>query len=160
FLLTLVPAYRVLTWLGFARGHRFLALSLFVVSPFYIFWSRTFLIESTALFFSMCYLAAALPAVEHPNAVRLSAAILFGVLAALVKITTCFVFAMMIFLYLFYVWQGHGRDKYRPAQLGRSALLSILLLGIPFAAGWSWTRFADEQKARNPIGRHLTTSAD
>src|SRR5262245_18586165 len=32
FLLTLVPAYRVLTWLGFARGHRFLALSLFVIS--------------------------------------------------------------------------------------------------------------------------------
>ncbi len=159
FLLTLVPAYRIFTWLGFARGHRFLALSLFVVSPFYIFWSRTFLIESTALFFSMCYLASALPAVEHPCFRRLSAAILFGVLAALVKITTCFVFSMMVLFYLFHHWRVQGKERYRPAQLGRTVLLSMLLLGIPFAAGWSWTRFADEQKARNPIGRHLTTSA-
>lgn len=160
FLLTLVPAYRLLSWLGFARGHRLLALSLFVVSPFYIFWSRTFLIESTALFFSMSYLAAALSAIEQPSPRRLIAAVLFGVLAALVKITTCFVFVMMVLLYLLYVWWGRGREKLRSAHLGRSIGLALLLLAIPFVAGWSWTRFADEQKMRNPIGRHLTTSAD
>jgi hypothetical protein len=160
FLLTLVPAYRILAWLGFARGHRFLALSLFVVSPFYIFWSRTFLIESTALFFSMCYLAAALPAVDHPSSRRLLAALLFGVLAALVKITTCFVFSMVVLLYLFHIWRGQGQERFRSAQMGRLALLSMPLLGIPFTAGWSWTFYADEQKARNPIGQYLMTSAD
>jgi len=160
FLLTLLPAYRILAWLGLARGHRLLALALFTVSPFYVFWSRTFLIESTALFFSLCYLAAALPAVDRPSPGRLCAALLFGVLAALVKITTCFVFSLVLALYLAHVWLKPGRDKFRPAVLGRTALLSLLLLGAPLAAGWSWTRFADEQKALNPIGRHLTTSAD
>jgi hypothetical protein len=160
FLLTLVPAYRILVWLRFERGHRFLALSLFVVSPFYIFWSRTFLIESTALFFSMCYLAAALSVVDHPSFRCLSAALVFGMVAALVKITTCFVFSMAVLLYLLHLWSGQGKERYRPAQLGRLALLSMLLLGIPYAAGWSWTYYADQQKTRNPIGRHLTTSAE
>jgi len=160
FLLMLFPAYRVLAWLGFARGHRLLALAIFTVSPFYIFWSRTFLIESTALFFSLCYLAAALPAVDKPTPGRVTAALLFGVLAALVKITTCFVFSLLILIYLAHVWLSQGRDRFRPTVLGRPALLCLLLLGVPFAAGWSWTRFADEQKALNPIGRHLTTSAE
>src|SRR5262249_21779810 len=150
FLLTLLPAYRVLAWLGFAREHRFLALALFAVSPFYIFWSRTFLIESTALFFSMGYLAAALPAVDKPTPGRIGVAVLFGVLAALVKITTCFVFSLLILLYLARVWMDHGRDRFRPTMLGRQGLLALLLVGMPFAAGWSWTRFADQQKALNP----------
>ncbi len=160
FLLTLLPAYRILAWLGLAPGHRLLALTLLTVSPFYLFWSRTFLIESTALFFSVGYLAAALPAVDRPRLGRISAAVLFGVLAALVKITTCFVFSLLLLLYLVHVWRGRGSGRFKPAVLGRQALLSLLLLGVPFAAGWMWTRFADEQKSRNPIGRHLTTSAD
>jgi hypothetical protein len=154
FLLTLLPAYRVLAWLGVATGHRLLALSLFAVSPFYLFWSRTFLIESTALFFSMCYLAASLPAVDNLRPVRLGVALLLGALAALVKITTWFVFALIIVLYLAHVWLASGRDRWRPLLLG------LLLVGMPFTAGWLWTRFADEQKALNPIGRHLMTSAD
>jgi hypothetical protein len=160
FLLTLLPAYRVLAWLGIARGHRLLALALLTVSPFYLFWSRTFLIESTALFFSMCYLAAVLPAVDNPTPGRVSIAMVLGVVAALVKITTWFVFSLLIVLYLAHVWLRHGRGRYRPSLLGRQALLSLLLVGLPFVAGWSWTRFADGQKALNPIGRHLMTSSE
>jgi hypothetical protein len=160
FLLTLIPAYRLLAWLEFTHEHRLMALSVFLVSPFYIFWSRTFLIESTALFFSMSYLAAALPAVEKPSLGCLSAAFLFGVVAALVKITTCFVFSLLVLLYLLHVGRSRGRDAFHAAELSRSFLLSMCLVGIPFAAGWGWTRFADEQKALNPIGRHLTTSSE
>lgn len=151
FLLTLIPAYRILAWLGFTHAHRLIALCVFLVSPFYLFWSRTFLIESTALFFSMSYLAAALPAVDEARLGRLSAALLFGVVAALVKITTCFVFSLLILVYL-----AHIRRRKARLYLAR---LAILLVGIPFAAGWIWTRFADAQKALNPIGRHLMTSA-
>ncbi len=160
FLLTLLPAYRLLAWLGFAPGHRLVALGMFAVSPFYIFWSRTFLIESTALFFSMSYLAAALPSVRQPGPRPTLVAVLLGVVASWVKITTWFVFASMILLYLCHVGWSRLRDHRRSAELGRSALLAMLLLGIPFTAGWFWTRFADEQKALNPIGRHLASHAD
>lgn len=160
FFLTLLPAYRLLAWLGVARGHRLLALSVFAVSPFYLFWSRTFLIESTALFFSVCYLAAALPAAENPRFGRISVALLLGVLAALVKITTCFVFSLLTVLYLLHRWHVEGRGRFRLVVLGRYGLLVLVLIGGPFAAGWSWTCFADQQKALNPIGRHLMTSSE
>ncbi len=160
FLLTLLPAYRLLAWLGFAPGHRLLALALFAVSPFYIFWSRTFLIESTALFFSLSYLAAALPFVRQPRAALALVTVLFGVVASTVKITTWFVFASMILLYLCHVGWSRLRGRGHWMECGRSALLALFVLGIPFLAGWRWTCFADEQKALNPIGRDLATHAD
>jgi hypothetical protein len=169
FLLTLIPAYRLLAWLGFTRAHRVLALCVFVVSPFYLFWSRTFLIESTALFFSMCYLAAALPAVDKVGPARLGIAVLFGIVAALVKITTCFVFSSIILLYFVYrCFLARGENppadpsENEEANALRWTFLfrAILLLGIPFASGLLWTRFADQHKALHPIGRHLMSSSE
>ena len=45
--------------LGLRLQHRLIALSFLLLSPLYLFWSRTFMIESTALFFSVAYLALA-----------------------------------------------------------------------------------------------------
>src|SRR5262249_11072987 len=57
FLLTLIPANYLLATLGLRQRHRLLVLSLALLSPFYIFFSRAFMIESTALFLSISYCA-------------------------------------------------------------------------------------------------------
>jgi hypothetical protein len=160
FLLTLFPAYRLLGWMGICREHRLLALSLLIVSPFYVFWSRTFLIESTALFFSMAYLAAALPSVDCPRPGRLIGAAFLGGLAAMVKITTFLVFLPLVLLYLGYsrLWQEHRRKTV--ADVGRTGVLGLLLAVVPCASGWLWTKFADSQKALNPIGQRLLSTGD
>lgn len=159
FLLSLIPAYRILIWIGIEREHRFLAMCLYVVSPLYVFWSRTFLIESTALFFSLSYLVAALVSVDGPRTGRLVLATSLGVVAALVKITTFFVFLPLVALYLGYV-HWHAYRHQAPPHMGRNAALSLLLLVVPFTAGLLWTQFADSQKALNPIGRRLASKGD
>src|SRR5258708_29091559 len=92
FLLSLFPAYVPLGPFRLSRDNRLVILSLFLVSPFYVFWSRAFLIESTVLFLSVCYLACCLRCLEAPGRWIATAAVCFGVLAGLVKITTFAVF--------------------------------------------------------------------
>lgn len=88
FLLSLIPGYLILRQLRLSAAASLVVLSLLLISPFYLFWSRTFLIESTALFFGLAYLAASLRAIGGGRPWLRSAAMLFGILAAAVKITT------------------------------------------------------------------------
>ena len=57
FLLTLIPTHSLLAALRIPGPMRLVFLSLVLVSPFYLFWSRTFLIESTGLFLCVSYVA-------------------------------------------------------------------------------------------------------
>lgn len=50
FLLTLWPLSSILRRMNLTPAHRFLIGALILASPFYVFWSRTFMIESAALF--------------------------------------------------------------------------------------------------------------
>jgi hypothetical protein len=68
FYFTLLPSNQLLALRRVAPCNRLLILSLVLLSPFYLFWSRTFMIESIALFFSLCYLASALQYREFPRA--------------------------------------------------------------------------------------------
>jgi hypothetical protein len=156
FLLCLLPGWSILAFLGLSSSHRLVALSLFLVSPFYIFWSRTFLIESTALFFALAYLALALPCVRRPTPARLLTGSLLGVLAALVKITT---FAAVLPAFLVVVAWAILHRRHLAHPLLRAALLLLVLGAVPTAAGFLWTRYADSLKEQNPIGRDLTSTA-
>ena len=62
------------------------ACILYMASPIYLFWTTSFLIDSTALFLAMMFL---MYAMEE----RWPAMMLFGVLAALVKLPTLVPFA-------------------------------------------------------------------
>lgn len=56
FYLSLFPLYSLLKLLSKDKYQRLLLLCFILVNPTYLFWSRTFMIESTALFFSLSYL--------------------------------------------------------------------------------------------------------
>jgi hypothetical protein len=151
FLLTLMPCWSLLGRLGVEPRERVLALSLLLVSPFYLFWSRAFLIESTALFLALSYLAAAWAFLERPRPVPFVAALALGVLAALVKITTCAAAWLALGLLLPGLLLRSGR--------GSRAAAWLVLVGVPLAAGVLWTHWADSLKEQNPFARHLTSRA-
>lgn len=75
----LVPVWFLLAAVGVQPEHRWLFGALMLASPFYCYWCRTCTIETTALFFNLSYLAAAMNG-------QWFAAVPFGCIAALVKI--------------------------------------------------------------------------
>jgi hypothetical protein len=161
-----------LPWAGI-----WLALAAALVSPVYIFYSRAFLIESTALFFSwvfVCATSAVLCQEPREDSARselrfhrafLFVAVLAGIIAAVTKITTFAVYAaVVILLWLAFHHEKLGRslfasDRRRWLWPGLTRLAAIFGLILPVA--WLWVRHTDTMKLLNPspIAQRLTSTA-
>ena len=155
-LLTLLPASLILSAFGIVRGSRLLLLSLWLVCPFYIFWSRTFMIESTSMFFSMAFLAGIVRSRSRRAVLWLGMAAVCGSLAAVVKITTFLTFGLIGGgLIAFHTWQS----RRTPRVWMRSVIALMAVGGLPFASLIAWTKFADDIKSAHPLGRGLMSTA-
>jgi hypothetical protein len=161
FYATLFPLYFCLGALRVERRHRIVCLGLFALSPFYIFWSRSFMMESTALFFSVAYLALVLQALPVGEGKSVSAWIytaiaITGSLAGAVKVTTYASFLMAgTFAILLNYWRQHSAER----LLRKSAVLLIVSCFVPFVLTTVWTHYADSLKSKNPMAAWLTSKA-
>jgi hypothetical protein len=150
FLLTLVPLYVLLREFRVGESQALLVLTLLLTSPFYLFWSRAFLIESSVLLLCFAYLAWAVVAVRKETMLPLLMAMLFGMAAGLAKVTTWLPFLLAAFL-----WIVRGLLKWPPsltAETIRSRLLPLILAcGVPFVSAVAWVKYMDFHKALNPM---------
>src|SRR5262245_1828767 len=93
FVAALAAGWIALDVFGIAKRHRPIVVSLVWMRPLSLFWSRTFMIESTALFLAVAYFALVHLATRHTALNRASAACLIaaavvGGLAGATKVTT------------------------------------------------------------------------
>lgn len=129
---------------------------LFLLSPLYLFWSRAFMMESTALFFSVSFLALVVRYWRAPSWKLVVAMGLAAILAALVKITTFFGFAFAAALFLI---------SSSPSELVRSGFVWTVRRSVPIVLcvcvalilTVAWIKFSDIQKSKTVWG-HLLTS--
>jgi hypothetical protein len=156
FLLTLVPASAILRELNLDGAQRALVLALALFSAFYVFWSRTFMIESTELFWSVAYCALARAWQRRPTALAWILTVVAGALAAAIKITT-----LVPFMAAVSVWPLADRlaGLAHRALPVRRFVAGACLAVIPLAVGACWTRYADAVKALQPFGPWLPGSS-
>jgi hypothetical protein len=118
---------------------------LYLASPLYLFWSRTVLVETTAMTLSLAYLCSAVVSIYRPfRWRRCASASAFGLLAASVKITTFAGGLLGASLFCLFLW-----IRRRPGI--KFIVYSLVPLLSPVAAGLAWTWFADGFKMRNPL---------
>lgn len=145
FYAALPAAYRLLGCFGVRRDHRLLLLGLWLVSPEYLFWSRTFMIESTALCVGLWYAAAVAGACERRSGWMLALTTGCGVLGMTVKMTTMpplFLLAAMV------VARQWFRGSLRMRSLGAIGACGF---AAPVVAGALWSQWTDGQRAMNPV---------
>ena len=159
FYLSLVPSSVLLAVLGIRRIQRLVFLTLFLASPLYLFWSRTFMIESTALFLGLAYAASGAAYLLTRRWYMALLAGASGVLAALVKPTTFLGFGVVAVILLLRIWVDRGRHEDRIDRIKASAVYFAALALIPFLSLVIWTHYADGLKTLNPLGEHLTSMA-
>jgi hypothetical protein len=128
---------------SFKLENKLLYPFLFCVSPIYIFWSRAFLIESSAFMFSALFLFFSLKYLSDSKNKFLLIALILGILAGLVKITTLFSFTSILCIEIFLL-----KKKDFPQNF-KSLTPLILLLTIPVIIFRIWTYFADQVKAES-----------
>jgi hypothetical protein len=157
--LCVFPVASILHRLRLRKIHIIAILAILLVTPLYILVSRTFMIESTALFFSLMYAEQMfqLTIGARPWQYRhMIGAAVFGMLGGMVKVTTFApYFVLGAGLAAWQVWKLHRSGTVRLSRIGTAAILSGLL---PVALTLLWTKFADNVKAQNPIGVNLIST--
>lgn len=156
FLATLPALYGLLGLVGAPPPRRLTVLTAVILTPVYLFYTRTFMIESTALCLSAWFLFNYLRGIRDPGWRWTVMAVALGALAALVKITTFAVFCVPAAgCALFELW----RQRYGPgARVVRLSLRALVpALAALAVAAW-WVHFSDVIKQSNPFSAFLTSS--
>lgn len=160
FYLTLPALLLLLRRLGCRPAEALIALAPVLTAPLYIFYSRSFLIESMALAGSVWFLASFVESLQRRHPGWLVIAMAAAVLAALVKVTTFLVWlapaAVYSLWFLARMWRTSGSSNWR-ALLGTSAWMITAVTGACVAAIW-WVHFADAVKALNPAATAFTST--
>jgi hypothetical protein len=155
FYASLPPAYWLLRRFGMSMSQRLSFLILIVVSPLYIFWSRTVMIESCALFFSVSYLALAVEYLKSPRTSVAALMVLAGSLAAMVKLPTFFGFAICSAFLLIADMDPRALRNRTVPHLTFAACAGL----VPALAGYGWSLYAERQRLLNPLAGFLGLDA-
>jgi hypothetical protein len=128
-------------------------------SPIYVYWGRTFMIETAALFFSIMaikYFLDLLLENRFPKTFFLFS--FFGTLSILQKSTTIIpVLAVLAIVFVCYELRQQKSNKY----LFRKSNLILVAVGfvLPVFIGALWVNFIDRAKLSSPLGAQLASSA-
>jgi hypothetical protein len=156
FIATLISGWFALDILDVRPRHRPIFVALTLVSPLYLFWSRTFMIESTALFFAVTY-TLTIHRATKPGATRserhiwLVAAVASGVLAGTVKVTT------LVPWWTAAAILAAARTRRTPPD--RATIVSTATaLAVPVLTSAGWLAFSGAVKSENLLSAKLAWS--
>ena len=148
------PMYGLARRLELPRFIASIFATLLWSAPSYVFWGRSFMIETTALFFALASLPFATDLIQRRADWKAVVGFLvFSTLAILQKITT-FLPVLGVLSVILVV------SRIRDTGWSWLSLRGIAALGalfsVPLLVGAAWTGFTDQLKQMNPLGAALT----
>src|SRR3989304_64140 len=154
FYLCITTVLLILKELGIEHNKRLLSASLILISPVYIFWSRTTLIESTALALSLLYIYFLILAIDGSKKTWLMlATAIIGSIAGMTKPTT---FTPFIFLACVIVF---SKFKTRNTFISEFFKVFIFYIGVPLVFSGLWLMYAGFTRNQNPLAGFLSSTA-
>ena len=157
FLASLIPVAIIVRRADLPWRVWFAFSALFLSSPLYLFWGRTFMIETAATCFMLFALAYGLDVVRRTASwTALMLAFVWSTLALLQKATT----ALPIVALLIVAWLlvGLSRAEPRHAFAWRDWLKLSIAWGLPLGIGAMWSIYSDSIRAHNPLAVASTSS--
>ena len=130
-----------------------LTIAVFPSMPLYLYWGRAFLIETMGLFLSLSMVSCTFAGYRSKNWRWLAAGLVFGILAALCKITTWAVACGVVGLLVLFS-EGLPRRK----DLAWFILAGAMAI-LPIVPGKLWLAHGDDVKAANPFAREIITAS-
>jgi hypothetical protein len=157
FYATLFPLFGLLRYWLPAKEKCWLLLTFVVLNPTYLFWSRTFMIESTALFFAVLFAWAFVGLLKYGKLVFMAIAMVALTFAGTVKITTIPVYLLIAIGVYLWFWR-HEQQPLKRQTVVRYLAYGMVCVGIPLLLAMAWTVHADQVKALNPLAADFITS--
>lgn len=159
FLAMLPAVYGLAGFFNLSPSRRLLVVTAVLSTPTYLFYARTFMIETTALTCAVWFLYALGRAVRDGCVGWAVGAAIFSTLAALAKVTTFLVFCPPAAVFAAWLWwpQWQRRGVALPAACKSAALAAGPVL-VAISTGLWWVKRADAVKHSNPLSGFLTSS--
>ena len=147
-----LPVWRLLGLVDFSRAQRCLAGALLYSSPLYLYWGRSFMIETTGLFLSLAMVAGIFAGFKKHDWRWLLVGLVFGLGAALCKVTT---WAPAVGVAGLLILFSEGIPKWRNWKwIVGSGFLAV----FPILPSKLWLHYGDSVKELNPFARELIVS--
>ena len=127
-------------------------IGLLLLAPQYLFWGRTFLVETCAVFFGLVLVLGVIRYYRDGRLVWLAVAAGASLLCALAKSTSWPAFALASAMF----WLAESAETRRVLWLRTAALVAVAAATL--AATFAWNHFADAQKSLSPFGAALTSA--
>lgn len=155
----IVPARSIVRKLGLSEATLHVFLVLLFTSPIYLYYGRTFMIETAALFFAIASIPFFLDLLDNRRLFRsASLFVIFISIAVLQKSTTGLpVLAVLAVVYL--LQRLSTRDGWQWHRRKGDVLVAVGSFGVPLLVGYAWTSYTDLVKAENALGLQLTSKA-
>ena len=157
FYLALCYIYKILLLYYFDKILSLIPIIFLLVCPQYIFWSRTFMIEATALFFCVGHFYYLLKLKQEISFRTMALCLFFGVLGSLTKITTYIVVMVPAGVYLLGIVISEIRSRNINIKFWVTLIFPVF---ISLATAISWTIYADHLKNLNPLAKGIFVSSN
>lgn len=149
------PAFALSRRLDLPKSVPWVFCALLWTSPINVYWGRTFMIETAALFFSLACMPYAIDLIRRVGGWRsVLLFIAFATAAVLQKATTGGPVLLFLFFAAVFV---HFRQHKLSYKALRALLYPMIVIGIPLSIGLAWAHYADVVKMDNPFGTQLTS---
>lgn len=158
FYLALPAIALLLIRLGVPPARRWYVLTLLVLAPVYIFYSRAFLMDATAWMLGAWFLLSFVRTMEQRSWGWLALTIVTGTAAIVIKSVLFMVWVLPAAGYgLWLLWQDAGVKRDRRRAL-RTMLWGVATIGFALLALRAWVAHTDPMKAAHPSAFIFTSS--
>ena len=152
-LLVAIPVFNILKILKINQETIYICFILIFSAPVFIYWSGTFMIETSALFYSICFIYYVIKIIlGNRDSLSLVLLSLFLTLALLQKITTAFP-ALLVVSIIFLIYLLRNKRFIKEYKFTIKLAISFIVPSLIFLA---WFLFSDEVKQLNPRAGHLS----
>ena len=151
------PAFNLNKRLALPDETPWVFLILLWSTPVYVFWGRTFMMETAAVFFTFAAIPYFLDFFKPDFQAKSSLLFVFWMtLGILQKSTT--VLPVILFLSVIYIISFFKENKL-PILFSRKIIIEFVALIFPVAVGFIWSHYTDVIRQENTLGIQLTTKS-
>ena len=159
FVLCVFPVRSITRILRLPESVFLVFLVLVFSAPIYVYWSRTFMIETAALFFSVVSVKYFLEALRNRFCFKDSFLFVSFITLSILQKSTTGLPVLGVLSVVFLISQVRKAESINDFLFGRTALVAFSCFAIPLVIGGGWVYFTDQVKSLNPLGVQLTSSA-
>ncbi len=152
------PIAGIFRLLKLNRETFYIFAALILSSPVYLYWGRSFMIETTALFFTIAFLYYFTLGLREGFTASCNALLLLcATLALLQKSTTALPVLVVAALIYAYVTLRHA-EGFKSLFKLRVVAPPVFGFLVPVVIAYIWVKFTDDQKSLNLLGEYLTSA--